>query len=195
MDVPAGSPAEAPGREWLSGGAGSLFEAAGEGSRAALSLGQASVHAQPQRRSDAVPVGASFVGAAPQATLEPAHPGSTDGAPQPGATSDLPGVKPAAAEASVAPDQHAGVDIGSRSGEPASGSKPRASKSGSQRGEESRSLVGNLLSAMGRSVAAWLPPALWRALDTRSDRGSEDGGVGDREEEGAAHEQVHHPKP
>jgi len=54
-------------------------------------------------------------------------------------------------------------------------------------------MVGSLLSAVGRSVAAWLPPALRRALDTGSERGSEEGADADREDDGDAREQARGP--
>lgn len=43
-------------------------------------------------------------------------------------------------------------------------------------------MVGSLLSAVGRSVAAWMPPILRRALDGHSKRGSESDGGADGED-------------
>ncbi len=75
---------------------------------------------------------------------------------------------------------------------PEASSEPGSGRS-SRRREDSRSMVGSLLSAVGRSVAAWLPPALRRALDTRSERGSEEGADADREDDGDAREQARGP--
>jgi len=76
---------------------------------------------------------------------------------------------------------------------PADASAEPDSGRGSRRREDSRSMVGSLLSAVGRSVAAWLPPALRRVLDTRSERGSEEGADADREDDGDAREQARGP--
>ena len=179
---PAGGAAADPGPGWLAGGSSGLFGDGADYSKAGLPPSGAR-HAEHRRNSKAHAAlgAASPAAAALGAAPEPAVQGSIGPGPHAAACHGAGAAGQAAAGAGRSRAQRADAPDSSQR------EVPSAAGSGSGQGsrpreEGSRSMVGNLLSAVGRSVAAWMPPLLRRALDGRSERGSESDGINDGED-------------
>ena len=183
LEDPAEAGAADPGPGWLADSTSGLFGDSAEDSKAGFCLPAGARHAEDRRdsKAEAIPRAASSASAALAPALSPAAHDSAVAVSHPTACHGTDICEHAAASARPAHAQHADAP-GSSLREALAGAASGDEQGSRQREEGSRSMVGSLLSAVGRSVAAWMPPILRRALDGRSERGSESDGGADGED-------------
>ena len=183
LEGPADAAAADPGPDWLAGSTSGLFEDSAEDSKAGFRPPAGARHAEDRRdsKAEAVPRAARPASAALAPALSPAAHDSAVAVSHAAACHGTDICEHAAASARPAHAQRADAP-GSSLREASAGAASGGEQGSRQREEGSRSMVGSLLSAVGRSVAAWMPPILRRALDGRSERGSESDGGADGED-------------
>ena len=180
---PADVAAADAGPGWLAGSSSGLFGDSAEDSKAGFRPPARARHAEDRRdsKAEAVPHIESPASAVLAPAPRPAVDNSAVAAPHAAACHGADTCEHAAAGAKRAHAQHADAP-GSSQLEALAAAASGGEQGSRPREEGSRSMVGSLLSAVGRSVAAWMPPILRRALDGRSERGSESDGGADGED-------------